>query len=116
MKKFYITSQSIVDIDNSIEVLVEGASIAECEDMQLTLVVFDNKKAAEVVGLLNKAGIPVDNIKVQNENTLRVDSNEVTLIKSASVYGVVFYYYPMTSTLVLKEGEYISRRRRNLER
>lgn len=45
MKKFYITSQSVVDIDNSIEVLVEGASIAKCEDMQSTLVVFDNKKA-----------------------------------------------------------------------
>lgn len=114
MKKFYITSQSVVDIDNSIEVLVEGAFIAECEDMQSTLVVFDNKKAAEVVGLLNEAGIPVDNIKVQNENTLRVDSNEVTLIESA--HGVKFCYYPRTSTLVLKEGEYISRRRRNLEK
>ena len=114
MKKFYITSQSVVDIDNSIGVLVEGASIAECESIWSTLVVFDNKKATEVVGLLNEAGIPIDNIKVQNENTLRVDSNEVTLIKSA--YGVVFCYYPRTSTLILKEGEYISRRRRNLER
>ena len=33
MKKFYITSQSVVDIDNSIEVLVEGASITECDGM-----------------------------------------------------------------------------------
>lgn len=114
MKKFYITSKSVVDIENSIEVLVEGASIAECEYKWLTLVVFDNKKATEVVGLLNEAGIPVDNIKVQNENTLRVYSNEVTLIKSA--YGIIFCYYPRTSTLVLKEGEYISRHRRNLER
>ena len=114
MKKFYITSQSVVDIDNSIEVLVEGASIAECEGVWSTLVVFDNKKATEVVGLLNEAGIPIDNIKVQNENTLRVDSNEVTLIKSA--YGVVFCYYPMTSTLVLKEGEYTPRCRRNLKK
>lgn len=114
MKKFYITSQSVVDIGNSIEVLVEGASIAECKNMRSTLVVFDNKKAVEVVGLLNEAGIPIDNIKVQNENTLRVDSEEVTLIKSA--HGVEFCYYPMTSTLVLKEGEYSSRHRRNLER
>lgn len=110
MKEFYITSQSVVDIDNSIGVLVEGASISEYEDVWSTLVVFDNKKATEVVGLLNKAGIPIDNIKVQNENTLRVDSNEVTLIKSA--YGVVFCYYPRTSTLVLKEGKYIPRCRR----
>lgn len=110
MKEFYITSQSIVDIDNSIGVLVEGASISECESVWSTLVVLDNKKATEVVGLLNEAGIPVDNIKVQNENTLRVDSNEVTLIKSA--YGVVFCYYPRTSTLVLKEGKYIPRCRR----
>lgn len=110
MKKFYITSQSVVDIENSIEVLVRGASIAEYKDIRSTLVVFDNKKAAEVVGLLNKAGIPIDNIKVQNENTLRVDSNEATLIKSA--YGVVFCYYPRTSTLILKEEEYIPRCRR----
>ena len=43
MKKFYITSQSIVDIDNSIEVLVRGASIAECEGLWSRLVVFNNK-------------------------------------------------------------------------
>ena len=114
MKKFYITSQSVIDTENSIEVLVRGASIAECEGLWSTLVVFNNKEAAEVVSFLKEAGIPVDNIKVQNENTLRVDSNKVTLIKSA--YGVMFCYYPRTSTLVLKEGEYISRRRRNLER
>ena len=110
MKKFYITSQSVIDTENSIEVLVRGASIAECEGLWSTLVVFNNKEAAEVVSLLKEAGIPVDNIKVQNENTLRVDSNEVTLIKSA--YGVVFCYYPMTSTLVLREGKYIPRCRR----
>ena len=109
MKKFYITSQSVVDIDNSIEVLVRGASIAECEGLWSTLVVFNNKEAAEVVGLLKEAGIPVDNIKVQNENTLRVAPSEVTLVKSD--YGVVFCYYPRISTLVLKEGRYIPRRR-----
>lgn len=109
MKKFYITSQSIVDIDNSIEVLVRGASIAECEGLWSTLVVFNNKEAAEVVSLLEEAGIPVDNIKIQDENTLRVAPNEVTLNKSD--YGVVFCYYPRISTLVLKEGKYIPRRR-----
>ena len=109
MKKFYITSQSIVDIDNSIEVLVRGASIAECEGLWSTLVVCENKEAAEVVGLLKEAGIPVDNIKVQDENTLRVAPNEVTLTKSD--YGVVFRYYPWIRTLVLKEGEYTPRRR-----
>ena len=109
MKKFYVTSQSVVDIENSIEVLVRGASIAECVGMWSTLVVFNNKEAAEVVSLLKEAGIPVDNIKVQNENTLRVAPNEVTLNKSD--YGVVFCYYPRISTLVLKEGKYIPRRR-----
>lgn len=109
MKKFYITSQSVIDTENSIEVLVRGASIAECEGLWSTLVVFENKEAAEVVGLLKEAGIPVDNIKVQNENTLRVAPNEVTLNKSD--YGVVFCYYPRISTLVLKEGKYIPRRR-----
>ena len=109
MKKFYITSQSVIDTENSIEVLVRGASIAECEGLWSTLVVFNNKEAAEVVGLLKEAGIPIDNIKVQNENTLRVAPNEVTLNKSD--YGVVFCYYPWIRTLVLKEGEYTPRRR-----
>ena len=110
MKKFYITSQSVIDTENSIEVLVRGASIAECEGLWSTLVVFNNKEAAEVVSLLKEAGIPVDNIKVQDENTLRVASpNEVTLTKSD--YGVVFRYYPWIRTLVLKEGEYTPRRR-----
>ena len=109
MKKFYITSQSVIDTENSIEVLVRGASIAECEGLWSTLVVFNNKEAAEVVSLLKEAGIPVDNIKVQNENTLRVAPNEVTLNKSD--YGVVFCYYPWIRTLVLKEGEYTPRRR-----
>lgn len=109
MKKFYITSQSVIDTENSIEILVRGASIAECEGLWSTLVVFNNKEAAEVVSLLKEAGIPVDNIKVQDENTLRVAPNEVTLTKSD--YGVVFCYYPWISTLVLKEGEYTPRRR-----
>lgn len=38
MKKFYITSQSVIDTENSIEVLVRGASIAECEGLWSTLV------------------------------------------------------------------------------
>lgn len=109
MKKFYVTSQSVVDIENSIEVLVRRASIAECESMWSTLVVLNNKDAAEVVGLLNEAGIPIDNIKIQNENTLRVASNEVTLTKSD--YGVVFCYYLRIRTLVLKEGKFIPRNR-----
>ena len=109
MKKFYITSQSVIDTENSIEVLVRGASIAECEGLWSTLVVFNNKEAAEVVSLLKEAGIPVDNIKVQDENTLRVAPNEVTLNKSD--YGVVFCYYPWIRTLALKEGEYTPRRR-----
>ena len=109
MKKFYITSQSVIDTENSIEVLVRGASIAECEGLWSTLVVFNNKEAAEVVSLLKEAGIPVDNIKVQDENTLRVTPCEVTLTKSD--YGVVFCYYPWIRTLVLKEGEYTPRRR-----
>ena len=109
MKKFYITSQSVIDTENSIEVLVRGASIAECEGLWSTLVVFNNKEAAEVVSLLKEAGIPVDNIKVQDESTLRVAPNEVTLTKTD--YGVVFCYYPRISTLVLKEGEYTPRRR-----
>ena len=109
MKKFYITSQSVIDTENSIEVLVRGASIAECEGLWSTLVVFNNKEAAEVVSLLKEAGIPVDNIKIQNENTLIVAPNEVTLHKSD--YGVVFRYYPWIRTLVLKEGKYIPRRR-----
>ena len=109
MEKFYITSQSVIDTENSIEVLVRGASIAECEGLWSTLVVFNNKEAAEVVGLLKEAGIPVDNIKVQDENTLRVAPNEVTLHKSD--YGVLFCYYPWIRTLVLKEGEYTPRRR-----
>ena len=109
MKKFYITSQSVIDTENSIEVLVRGASIAECEGLWSTLVVFNNKEAAEVVSLLKEAGIPVDNIKVQDENTLRVAPSEVTLHKSD--YGVVFCYYPWIRTLVLKEGKYIPRRR-----
>ena len=109
MKKFYITSQSVIDTENSIEVLVRGASIAECEGLWSTLVVFNNKEAAEVVSLLKEAGIPIDNIKVQNENTLRVAPNEVTLTKPD--YGVVFCYYPWIRTLVLKEGEYTPRRR-----
>ena len=109
MKKFYITSQSVIDTENSIEVLVRGASIAECEGLWSTLVVFNNKEAAEVVSLLKEAGIPVDNIKVQDKNTLRVAPCEVTLTKSD--YGVVFCYYPWIRTLVLKEGEYTPRRR-----
>lgn len=42
MKRFYITSQSVVDIDNSIEVFVEGASIAECEGVWSTIVLILN--------------------------------------------------------------------------
>lgn len=109
MKKFYTTSQSVIDTENSIEVLVRGASIAECEGLWSTLVVFNNKEATEVVSLLKEAGIPVDNIKVQDENTLRVAPNEVTLYKSD--YGVVFCYHPWIRTLVLKEGKYTPRRR-----
>ena len=109
MKKFYITSQSVIDTENSIEVLVRGASLAECEGLWSTLVVFNNKEAAEVVSLLKEAGIPVDNIKVQDKNTLRVAPCEVTLTKSD--YGVVFCYYPWIRTLVQKEGEYTPRRR-----
>lgn len=110
MKKFYVTSQFVRDDENSIEVLVRKAHIAECSGMWSTLVVFDNKDAAEVVDLLKEAGIPVDNIEVRNESTLSVASNEVTVTKSD--YGVVFGYYPQLRTLVLKEGEYIPRRRK----
>ena len=110
MKKFYITSQSVVDIDNSIEVLVRKAHTAECPgDAWSTLVIFDDKDAAEVLNLLKEVGIPVAYMNIQDEHTLRVCPAEVTL--TTSEYGVVFCYYPRISTLVLKEGEYIPRRR-----
>lgn len=109
MKKFYITSQFVVDIENSIEVLVRCASIAECNDMLSTLVVFNNKDAAEVLNLLKEVGIPVDYIHIQDEYTLRVCTAYVPL--TTSDYGVVFCYYPNVRTLVLKEGEYIPKRR-----
>lgn len=114
MKKFYVTSQFTRDEENSIEVLVKGASIAECEGMWSTLVVFDDKDAAEVLNLLKEAGIPVDYMDVQDEHTLRVCPVDVAL--TASEYGTVFGYYPQLRTLVLKEGEYNPRRRRNLKR
>ena len=113
MKKFYVTSQFTRDEENSIEVLVRGASIAECEGMS-TLVVFDNNDAAEVLNLLKEAGIPVDYMDIQDEHTLRVCPIDVDLIPSE--YGTVFGYYPQLRTLVLKEGEYTPRRRKNLKK
>ena len=111
MKKFYITSQSVVDIDNSIEVLVRKSHNAECTgDAWSTLVVFEDKDAAKVLNLLKMAGIPVDYIDVQDEYTLRVCPAYVTL--TTSEYGTVFGYYPKLRTLVLKEGEYTPRHRK----
>lgn len=110
MKKFYVTSQFTRDEENSIEVLVKGASIAECEGMWSTLVVFDDKDATEVLNLLKKAGIPVDYMEVQDEHTLRVCPVEVAVTHSK--YGTVFGYYPQLRTLVLKEGEYSPKRNR----
>lgn len=115
MKKFYVTSQFTRDEENSIEVLVRKAHTAECPgDEWSTLVVFDDKDAAEVLNLLKEAGIPVDYMVIQDEHTLRVCPADVTL--TTSEYGTVFGYYPQLRTLVLKEGEYNPRRRRNLKR
>ena len=109
MKKFYVTSQFTRDEENSIEVLVRGASIVN-EGMWSTLVVFDNKDAAEVLNLLKKAGIPVDYMDVQNEYTLRVCPVNVAVTTSES--GTMFGYYPQLRTLVLEEGEYSPKRNR----
>ena len=109
MKKFYVTSQFTRDEENSIEVLVRGASIVN-EGMWSTLVVFDNKDAAEVLNLLKKAGIPVDYMDVQNEYTLRVCPVNVAV--TLSEYGTMFGYYPQLRTLVLEEGEYSPKRNR----
>lgn len=115
MKKFYVTSQFVRDDENSIEVLVRKSHTAECPgDEWSTLVVFDYKDAAKVLSLLKEAGIPVNYISVQDEYTLRVYPADVTLTISED--GIVFGYYPQLRTLVLKEGEYIPRRRKNLER
>ena len=115
MKKFYVTSQFTRDEENSIEVLVRKSHTAECPgDEWSTLVVFDDKAATEVLNLLKEAGIPVDYMDIQNEHTLRVCPANVTL--TTSEYGTVFGYYPQLRTLVLKEGEYNPRRRRNLKR
>ena len=112
MKKFYVTSQFTRDEENSIEVLVRKAHTAECPgDEWSTLVVFDDKDATEVLNLLKEAGIPVDYMDIQDEHTLRVCPVDVAL--TTSEYGTVFGYYPQLRTLVLKEGEYIPRRRRN---
>lgn len=110
MKKFYVTSQFTRDEENSIEVLVRGASIVN-EGMWSTLVVFDNNDAAEVLNLLKEAGIPVDYMDVQDEHTLKICPVDVAL--TTSEYGTVFGYYPQLRTLVLKEGEYTPKRRRN---
>ena len=111
MKKFYVTSQSVVDIDNSIEVLVRHSHTAECpDDAWSTLVVFEDKDAAEVLNLLKMAGIPVDYIDIRDEYTLRVCTAYVTL--TTLEYGTVFGYYPRLRTLVLKEGEYTPRCRK----
>lgn len=111
MKKFYVTSQFTRDEENSIEVLVRNVHTAECPgDERSTLVVFDDKDAAEVLNLLNEAGIPVDYMDIQDEHTLRVCPVDVTL--TISEYDIVFGYYPQLHTLVLKEGEYNPRRRR----
>ena len=109
MKKFYVTSQFTRDEENSVEVLVRGASIVN-EGMWSTLVVFDNKDAAEVLNLLKKAGIPVDYMDVQNEYTLRVCPVNVAV--TPSEYGTMFGYYPQLRTLVLEEGEYSPKRNR----
>lgn len=114
MKKFYVTSQFTRDEENSVEVLVRGASITEREGMWATVVSFKDKDAAEVLNLLKEAGIPVDYMDVQDEHTLRVCPVDVAL--TTSEYGTVFGYYPQLRTLVLKEGEYNPRRRRNLKR
>ena len=115
MKKFYVTSQFTRDEENSIEVLVRKSHTAECPgDEWSTLVVFDDKDAAEVLNLLKEDGIPVDYMDIQDEHTLRVCPADVTL--TTSEYGTVFGYYPQLRTLVLKEGEYNPRRRRNLKR
>lgn len=109
MKKFYVTSQFTRDEENSIEVLVRGASIIN-EGMWSTLVVFDNEDAAEVLNLLKKAGIPVDYMVVQDEHTLRVCPINVAV--TTSEYGTIFGYYPQLRTLVLEEGEYSPKRNR----
>lgn len=115
MKKFYVTSQFTRDEENSIEVLVRKSHTTECPvDEWSTLVVFDDKDAAEVLNLLKEAGIPVDYMDIQDEHTLRVCPADVTL--TTSEYGTVFGYYPQLRTLMLKEGEYIPRRRKNLKR
>ena len=115
MKKFYVTSQFTRDEENSIEVLVRKSHTAECPgDEWSTLVVFDDKDATEVLNLLKEAGIPVDYMDIQDEYTLRVYPVDVTLIILED--GIVFGYYPQLRTLVLREGEYTPRRRRNLER
>lgn len=115
MKKFYVTSQFNRDEENSIEVLVRKAHTAECPgDEWSTLVVFDNKDAAEVLNLLKKAGIPIDYMDIQDEYTLKVCPADVTLIPSE--YGTVFGYYPQLRTLVLKEGEYNPKRRINFKK
>ena len=111
MKKFYVTSQFTRDEENSIEVLVRKSHTAECPgDEWSTLVVFEDKDAAEVLNLLKEAGIPIDYMYIQDEYTLRVCPAYVTLITSE--YGTVFGYYPKLRTLVLREGEYTPRRRR----
>ena len=111
MKKFYVTSRSVIDIDNSIEVLVRKSHTAECPgDAWSTLVVFEDKDAAKVLNLLKMAGIPIDYIDIRDEYTLRVCPAYVTL--TTSEYGTVFGYYPRLRTLVLKEGEYTPRCRR----
>ena len=111
MKKFYVTSQFTRDEENSVEVLVRGASITECEGMWATSVSFKDKDAAEVLNLLKEAGIPVDYMDVQDKHTLRVCPVDVAL--TPSEYGVVFGYYPQLRTLVLKEGEYTPKHKRN---
>lgn len=111
MKKFYVTSHFTRDKENSIEVLVRKAHTAECPgDEWSTLVVFDDKDAAEVLNLLKKAGIPVDYMDVQDEHTLRVCPVDVAVTHSE--YGTVFGYYPQLRTLVLEEGEYSPKRTR----
>lgn len=109
MKKFYVTSQFTRDEENSIEVLVREASIVN-DGMWSTLVVFNNKDAAEVLNLLKKAGIPIDYMYVQDEHTLRVCPVDVAV--TPSEYGIVFGYYPQLRTLVLEEGEYSPKRTR----
>lgn len=91
MKKFYVTSQFTRDEENSIEVLVRKSHTAECPgDEWSTLVVFDDKDAAEVLNLLKEADIPVDYMDIQDAHTLRVCPADVTL--TTSEYGTVFGY------------------------